>query len=105
MEPDIDADKYVAAVINKDRVGGHSIKEKKKTRRREWNIRILIESDIFWFYSKCPSNFGYHNHHQVIGPKKYIQKPIFFYLRVDISNSTKVTINGKAVNKGKGVVQ
>ena len=38
MEPDIDADKYVAAVINKDRVGGHLIKEKK---RQEGENEIL----------------------------------------------------------------
>ena len=34
MEPDIDPDKYVAAVINKDRVGGHLIKKKKDKKAR-----------------------------------------------------------------------
>ena len=30
-------------------------------------------------------------------------KTLFFFLRVDVTNLAKVTINGKAVNKGKGM--
>ena len=32
-----------------------------------------------------------------------LAKTVFFFLRVDVTNSAKVTINGKAVNKGKGM--
>ena len=30
-------------------------------------------------------------------------KPVFLFLRVDVTNSVKLTINGKAVKKQKGM--
>ena len=30
------------------------------------------------------------------------KKTVFFFLRADVTNSVKVAINGKAVNRGKG---
>ena len=31
------------------------------------------------------------------------EKPVFLFLRVDVTNSAKLTINGKAVKKQKGM--
>ena len=41
--------------------------------------------------------------HLIKGKNRKFAKSVFFFLRVDVTNSTKVTINGKAVNKGKGM--
>ena len=41
--------------------------------------------------------------HLIKGKNRKFAKSVFFFLRVDVTNSTKVKINGKAVNKGKGM--
>ena len=62
MEPDNDVDKYVVAVMNKDKVVGHLMK----------------------------------------GKNGKLAKTVLIFMRVDVTNSAKLT-NGKAVNKGKGM--
>ena len=63
MEPDNDVDKYVVAVMNKDKVVGHLMK----------------------------------------GKNGKLAKTVLIFVRVNVTNSAKLTINGKAVNKGKGM--
>ena len=41
--------------------------------------------------------------HLIKGKNGKFAKTVFFFLRIDVTNLTKVTINEKAVNKGKGM--
>ena len=54
----------------------------------KYAVAVINEDRITW--------------HSMKGKKETLAKTVFFFLRLDATNSGKVTINRKAVNKGKG---